>query len=357
MLPSTIEILRRGIQLYVSNFRSFAWYLVPIALLSIVQALLSPVLQEESANLSTKGPAALLLLLVFVLITSLSITLIRVAGKLVAHEKPDSFQEEIRASLPILVPYIVVSILVGFASAVAAAFFLIPGFILGTLWMFATYSIILDNRGIRNAFGASASLVKPRFWPIIWRMIGLSILLLIPFLLLVFLLSALFSLFGLGEITFALSSTILGSFVLAPLSAIFLVSIYLEAKADRAPYDEQKKTKDQLASLTVLWPFGSLILTAIFFAIALSLVSIQSLGGEEAGKTVLEGTLQKSLWIFTGLSSLHVLVFLLALIAGWIAYAAKNYRLAHWLSLAPAVTLILYYGQIILFRLPAILTG
>jgi hypothetical protein len=77
-----------------------------------------------------------------------------------------SIGELMRSVLPVLGPLIGAGILAGIG--VAAGFFLliVPGLILLTMWAVIAPVIVIERRGVFDAFGRSRQLVKDHGWPV-----------------------------------------------------------------------------------------------------------------------------------------------------------------------------------------------
>jgi len=71
-----------------------------------------------------------------------------------------------RSVLPVLGPLIGAGILAGIGIAVGLFLLIVPGLILLTMWAVIAPVIVIEHRGVLDAFGRSRQLVKDQGWPV-----------------------------------------------------------------------------------------------------------------------------------------------------------------------------------------------
>ncbi len=113
-----------------------------------------------------------------------------------------------------------------------ALLLIVPAIIFGVYWIFATYVLIAEKRGVMESLKASKALVKGRWWGVFGYTLLLAIIILgigmlfeIPAFLLSFVSEPISSLIG-GVFN------ILANAITMPLSIIFFKNLYLDSKAN-----------------------------------------------------------------------------------------------------------------------------
>lgn len=71
-----------------------------------------------------------------------------------------------RSVLPVLGPLIGAGILAGLGVGAGLVLFVVPGLILLTMWAVIAPVIVIERRGVFDAFGRSRQLVKDQGWPV-----------------------------------------------------------------------------------------------------------------------------------------------------------------------------------------------
>jgi hypothetical protein len=89
-----------------------------------------------------------------------------------------SVGETFERVLPSLNRIVIAGILLGIAIGVGLLLFIVPGLIVLTLWIFVIPAIVLENRGIVDAFGRSRELVRGNGWSVFGVIVLTFILLL-----------------------------------------------------------------------------------------------------------------------------------------------------------------------------------
>lgn len=77
-----------------------------------------------------------------------------------------SIGDLMRSVLPVLGPLIGAGILAGIGIAVGLFLLIVPGLILLTMWAVIAPVIVIEHRGVFDAFGRSRQLVKDQGWPV-----------------------------------------------------------------------------------------------------------------------------------------------------------------------------------------------
>lgn len=85
--------------------------------------------------------------------------------------RDSSVGDLMRSVLPVLGPLLGAGILAGLG--IGAGFFLliVPGLILLTMWAVIAPAIVVERRGVFDAFGRSRQLVKGQGWPVFWTVV------------------------------------------------------------------------------------------------------------------------------------------------------------------------------------------
>jgi hypothetical protein len=71
-----------------------------------------------------------------------------------------------RSALPVLGPLIAAGILAGLGIGAGIVLFIVPGLYLATIWAVIAPVIVVEHRGVFDAFGRSRQLVKDHGWPV-----------------------------------------------------------------------------------------------------------------------------------------------------------------------------------------------
>ena len=125
---------------------------------------------------------------------------------------------------PVLLTLIVASFLAGIGITVGFILCIIPGVILATMWSVVAPSIVVERRGVFDAFSRSWELVKPNFW----QTLGVILIFFVGVMVVVGIISVL-----LAPTSAAVSALILwiGSLLLAPLTALASAILFFELRA------------------------------------------------------------------------------------------------------------------------------
>lgn len=152
-----------------------------------------------------------------------------------SQTKP-SLKETFKKALSLVWPAIVVSLLVGLLGLGATGLLIIPGIIIGLLFSFASYEVVFNNMRGLDALRRSMAIVSYRFWPIVGRLLLLSILGILLSILLGMVLPNNGS-SGIGMVLNIIFSTLFGWFALA-----YSITLYKQA-LNLVPQDKKASLK------------------------------------------------------------------------------------------------------------------
>ncbi len=150
---------------------SAAALLLPFGALSVIQAVQANTFQPDMLfPLLTGGAVILIIVVIIFAVLSLVITVAQVFIAANYKEKY-SLGHSIKNSLPKVLPFFVVGIIVGFIELGGYLLFIIPGFIFSIFLMFAAYEVILNNQGIISSIKRSIKIVHHNFWEVFVRIL------------------------------------------------------------------------------------------------------------------------------------------------------------------------------------------
>jgi hypothetical protein len=82
-----------------------------------------------------------------------------------------SVRELAESVVPVLAPLIGAGILIVLGILVGTVLLIVPGLYLLTIWAVVAPAIVIERRGVFDAFGRSRQLVKGRGWPVFWLIV------------------------------------------------------------------------------------------------------------------------------------------------------------------------------------------
>src|SRR5918994_1007748 len=84
--------------------------------------------------------------------------------------RDSSVGELMRSVLPVLGPLLGAGLLAGFGIALGLLLLIVPGLFLATIWVVIAPAIVIERRGVFEAFGRSRELVRGNGWPVFWTL-------------------------------------------------------------------------------------------------------------------------------------------------------------------------------------------
>lgn len=240
------DLLGQSLKEYRDNFRIFfmllLWLVFVPALIIFVVAMGLPDVSDivnpvEALKILLSSPITFvlavlgLLRIVLYLILSASLVYFVFYGK-----KAMSHSEAIRGGLNYFWRYVGLSIVSLFLLFLLFLLLVIPGIIFFVYWIFASYILIGENRGIWESLKESKKLVKGRWW----KVFGYTLLLALIMIIIYFILAIPSVLFGFlipeGNIFVSVLSLILNwisSLLTVPLIILFVKNFYLDLKRSK----------------------------------------------------------------------------------------------------------------------------
>jgi hypothetical protein len=85
--------------------------------------------------------------------------------------RDSSVGELMRSALPVLAPLLGAGILAGIGIAIGFLLLIVPGLFLATIWVAIAPAIVVERRGVFEAFGRSRELVRGNGWPVFWTLV------------------------------------------------------------------------------------------------------------------------------------------------------------------------------------------
>jgi hypothetical protein len=85
--------------------------------------------------------------------------------------RDSSVGDLMRFALPVLGPLLGAGILAGFGIGIGFVLLIVPGLYLATIWAVIAPAIVIERRGIFDAFGRSRQLVSGNGWPVLWTIL------------------------------------------------------------------------------------------------------------------------------------------------------------------------------------------
>lgn len=85
--------------------------------------------------------------------------------------RDSSVGDLMRSALPFLGPLLGAGMLEGFGVGFGFLLLVVPGLYLATIWAVIAPAIVVERRGIFDAFGRSRQLVKGNGWPVLWTIV------------------------------------------------------------------------------------------------------------------------------------------------------------------------------------------
>jgi MFS family permease len=130
-----------------------------------------------------------------------------------------------RSAMPVIAPLVGAGILAGFGIAIGFILLIVPGLILLTIWAVVAPAIVVERKGVFEAFGRSRELVRGNGWQVFGVLVILFIIQFVAGLIL-------------GAIAGGIADNVVGysvgqllsSVLVAPLSALAAATLYFELR-------------------------------------------------------------------------------------------------------------------------------
>jgi hypothetical protein len=131
-----------------------------------------------------------------------------------------------RSALPVLGVLIGAGILAGIGIGIGFLLLIVPGLFLATIWAVIAPAIVIERRGVFEAFGRSRELVKGQGWPVLGTIVVAYLI--------SFLASIVFAAIAAaisGGVILAIVFSALASTITAPIAALVAAVLYFRLKA------------------------------------------------------------------------------------------------------------------------------
>jgi hypothetical protein len=131
-----------------------------------------------------------------------------------------------RSALPVLGTLIAAGILAGIGIGIGFVLLIVPGLFLATIWAVIAPAIVIERRGVFEAFGRSRELVKGQGWPVLGTIVVAYLIGFLASIVFAAIAAAISSGVILAIVFSALASTIT-----APIAALVAAVLYFRLKA------------------------------------------------------------------------------------------------------------------------------
>ncbi len=240
MLLSVTDIIHKSIELYRQHWKLFLQFVliifVPITLFyTALDIGAGSQMRNGSVSPLLAGVIILASIVTGLLSLLFSLAFIRIVAKAYKNQPILPLREEIRLSLPLMLPAVIVTAVGGIAILGGLILFIVPGIIVALWFSFSIYTVALDEKKGIEALKESKQLVQGRWWAILWRLaapaIIFSVVSYIPQQLIQFIFTSLGNGFQSSVVSYTglfLASLI--GVLFAPLTSAAQTILYLDAK-------------------------------------------------------------------------------------------------------------------------------
>ena len=182
MLISAKEIINKSIDLYKNNWELFLkymlWLFIPTGIIAITSTILGTFF--VAVNTYGFGIPVIIYILIFLIASIIniwiSLTFTRVLAVKYERGNNKDIKQELYEGVPLIIPAILISILVGLIVLGGIILFIIPGIIFSIWLAFAFYAVVIDKNKPSIALGKSKELVKGRWWKVLWKLLAPAII-------------------------------------------------------------------------------------------------------------------------------------------------------------------------------------
>lgn len=172
MLLSASEIISRTWKTFTTHFTEIAKFMLVFGLFFAgVQGL-----RVLSLTIGFTGNILLLLAVFFLasiaaglFIFWLKLALVKSLGEVVQNQRVEGIISALKSTGPLFLPAFGASILVGVLVFFGTLLLVIPGVIFAVWYIFTTYNIIFEKKGVVEAMKMSKVMVVGRWWGVAWR--------------------------------------------------------------------------------------------------------------------------------------------------------------------------------------------
>ncbi|MBT3538949.1 hypothetical protein HOF40_02975 [Candidatus Parcubacteria bacterium] len=175
MLITATDVISRSIKVYRENASLLLKYagliLIPAVLIMLAGYSLGVFIVFTNSIFLGFGLYSLLVFLLSLVGFTISLSMIRVVAALYQNQPAPDLVPDLKSSLGLLLPAILVSILSGLAIVGGLILLIIPGIIFAVWFMFSLHALMLDNKHTVDALKYSKSLVKGRWGEVLWKII------------------------------------------------------------------------------------------------------------------------------------------------------------------------------------------
>lgn len=174
-LPPISQVFHETMGLFKAKFLQYLkFYLLEVGAIILVIILLFATF-SSFYSVTNASSSIYLVIVVFLGIFLYSFALMIISTfvmtKIVSEKVKIPLWEMIKQSLPFIFPLFWVNLLTGLAVLGGLVLLIIPGIIFAVLFMFITFTLILENKRGFDALKRSSFLVKPYFWPLLLRLL------------------------------------------------------------------------------------------------------------------------------------------------------------------------------------------
>jgi hypothetical protein len=229
---------------YVKHFEDLLVYMAFLFLPTFVLSILGLLGIELNKVLPGSVLVSNIIIAIIFLVTLLftfwtTVALTFALKALMDGETNTSWRAMFDKAYPMLWPFALTSLLVGFAVIGGTLLFIIPGIIFTIWFCFSTYVVLFDGQKGVAALKASKSLVVGRWWSILIRIVVPNLVFLVVFMLVETIISYPLARFlPLGPTLVAVNVIeALAQVIVTPLTGAALLIVYLDAK--RTPINTQ----------------------------------------------------------------------------------------------------------------------
>ncbi len=174
-LSGPVALIKKGYEIFINNKILIYIALVPSIVSSITQVI------YMIGGKSIPAPLIIIAILLSMISSVLSVLLISAMIDSVRRisEEPGvilSVVDQYKYSTKLFLPIIFVNLILVLTVIGGSALFVIPGIIIGVFASFAFFSLVIDGHRSFSAITDSYSLIKGRWWSVLGRLFGMSLI-------------------------------------------------------------------------------------------------------------------------------------------------------------------------------------